>query len=388
MEQMRADLHVHVDGAINKENIINALKKAERDGCKKFCLLEHNNLNVLEPICEIIKEGSLRDYYSGELFLGCEYDNIIDAHHQNSDGSCYDGFVSHILVYMPFEDALKLKQDKILHARNKMADYAADYKKLMERIDELGDIPKPTMEELISQETPHIVKDLQKWVTSDRNRRIAYLDALQTVPRVIDYPSDFIRNLAQNPNGKLFYKPEGVPYSSELLKIIRTETPEAKVILAHPAWMQASFNMENYLETMMSLDEKVGQKAFDGIEVCYYLNSKEEQDFLEKYATERNLLQTAGSDSIKVDGEMYYMHKGEKFFFVPEFGNAMGTAFDMGNIEVMPDGDKNVIHTVKGGSPLVVESQLFEDIKVDENEAKEILNAKQPKETKEMGMWA
>ena len=374
---VRVDMHVHVDGRVNKENVIKSLVKAQKDKVKKLCLLEHSSLDVLAPLLEILKEGSLRKYYSGELFVGCEYDNIIDAHHTNKDGTNYDGFISHILVYTSLEDCIKLFNNKTLHMRDREKDYKKDYKKLLNRIKQLKNAEKleiPTLEDLKSMDTPHIVKDLQAWVVQNPKRRNDYRVALNTTPRIIDHPSDFIRNLAQDPQGPLFYKPTYAPYTSQLFKIIRKEAKSAKIILAHPAYMHAQFKTPYYLETMIDFAKQISPEPFDGIEVCYYLNTPEEQEFLEKYANKHNFLKTAGSDSIKVEGEMYFIRNGEKYFFVPKLGTALGATFDLGKVKIKQQDDRKIIEIIGGGSPLVVEEDLFEDIKIDEKEAYKMLN--------------
>lgn len=368
---VRVDLHVHVDGQINKENVIKCLQKAEADGVKKLCLLEHSHLDVLDPIVEILEEKSLRKYYSGELIIGCEYDTIIDAHHKNSDGTNYDGFISHILCYYSLEDALKLKENKILHARDKESDYKKDYEKLCEKLNELNlsfELEIPSLDDLKKMNCPHIVKDLQAWIAQNPTRREQYKLALNATEKTMDYPSDFIRNMTQDPKAPLFYEPEFVPHSSDLFKIIRKEAKSAKIVLAHPAYMHTCFTTAMYLETMMSYENKIDVKTFDGIEVCYYFNTLEEQQFLEEYADKRGFIKTAGSDSIKVDGEMYFIRDGEKYFFVPELGNALGTSFDIGNVKITEEQGRKLIKSDKGGSPLVVDKDLFEDIKVNEIE--------------------
>lgn len=376
---VRVDMHVHVDGKTNKENVINSLKKAEKDKVKKLCLLEHSHLDILTPILEILKEGSLRKYYSGELFVGCEYDNIIDAHHTNNDGSNYDNFVSHILVYTSLEDSIKLFNNKVLHARDKEKDYKKDYKKLLKRIMQLNGIDNleiPTLKDLKSMNTSHIVRDLQAWITQNPQRRNAYKTALNATPRIMDYPSDFIRNLAQDPQGPLFYKPTYAPYTSVLFKTIRKEAKSAKIILAHPAYMHAKFKTQYYLDTMIGFAKQISKEPFDGIEVCYYFNTPEEQEFLENYANKHNFLKTAGSDSIKVDGEMYFIRNGEKYFFVPKLGTALGATFDLGKVEIKQEDDKKIIKILDDDSPLVAQKDLFEDIKIDEKEAYKMLNNK------------
>ncbi len=381
-QKVRVDLHVHVDGKLTKENVIKCLIKAEQDKVQKLCLLEHSHLDVLAPVVEVLKDGNLRDYYSGELILGCEYDTMIDAHHINKDGTNYDGFISHILSYYNLEDALKLYKNKILHNRNFKKDYKHDYKELitiLNKLDKSGDVEKPSMKELKSIGEPHIIKDLRVWICKNEGRKAQYRKLLNTDDSVLDYPSDFIRKMSQDPKGPLFYKPSFVPYASELFKILRKEAKSAKIVLAHPAYMHVVFTKENYLETMMSYENNIDVKTFDGIEVCYYFNTKKEQDFLEKYADKRHFIKTAGSDSIKVDGEMYYIHDGVKYYFVPELGNALGTAFDIKNVTIKKQGDKKIIETKNGGSPLVVDKNLFEDIKVDVVSAFEMLKKKKLK---------
>lgn len=367
-KKVRADLHVHVDGGITEENVIKVLKKAQKDGCKKLCVLEHSKLNVLSVLVPLLERGMVNKYFRGSLIIGCEYDTMIDAHFTNPDGSCYDNYISHILVYMPLEDAIKINKNKVLHARDEKADYKADYEQVVAKIKQLPNakmLQIPTMAELVEQKVEHVGKDLQAWIVADKNRKEQYMKALNIDESVIDYPGPFVRRMTQMPDAPLFYSPVYVSKCSTLFEIIRKNVKSAYIVLAHPAYMQTEFNTQYYLNTMMSYQDKMKIKIFDGIEPRYYLNTKAEEDFLINYAKERNFIMTAGSDSIKVDGMMWFIRDGKKFYFTPTLGNALGTSYDLGKVQIVKEGDKQVLKVVDGGSPLVVDAELFENIKVD-----------------------
>ena len=365
---VRADLHVHIDGRINEENIIKTLKKAQNDGCKKLCILEHCHLNILDDLLSLLKKGEVEKYFKGSLIIGCEYDTLIDAHFVNEDGSNYDNYISHILVYMSLEDAIAINKNVILHKRNYEQDYIQDYEQIIAKINGLQfakDLQLPTIDELKKQETDHIGKDLHAWIVKDENRKAKYMKALSTDETIIDYPAPFVRNIMQKPSSPLFYKPASVPFSSELFKIIRKKVKSATIVLAHPAYMHTNFNTQFYLDTMMSYQQNLNIKTFDGIEPRYYLNTKAEQDYLIDFAKKHNFIMTAGSDSVKIDGLMYFNRDGKKLFFRPTLGNALGTSYDIGNVDVCEENGQQIVVVKNGGSPLEVDKDLFEDIKVD-----------------------
>lgn len=362
----RGDIHVHIDGHATKQEVIEYLKKAECMGIKKLCLLEHDKLNALKILEEIAKTDGIDRYYSGELVLGVEFSTMLDCHHTNPDGTNYDGFVSHLLVYMPLDEAHKLYRNKTLIARDKNVDYVADYNKLVTRIKNIDNsLEIPKLEDLKACQTPHIVKDLRKWIMGDEQRKEKYRKALGITEEQFFNDSAFIRQLAENPQGVLYYKPEFMAYTSQLLEIIKKETPKSKVVIAHPFYMVGSFNAEYYLQTLLSVPNFTAKPNIDGVEVGYMLNTPEQTKFLDAFATQNNLLKTHGTDANLGYKEMFYVNDGKKYYYTPRLGWPVATAYYNGNLIINGIDGKNMIKLKNTSDDYMVDSTLFSDILAD-----------------------
>lgn len=370
MAQVKADLHVHINGRTSKEDFIGYLRKAESDGVKKLCLLEHDKLTNVSLIEDLLANNELQKYYTGELIVGVEYNAMLNTNYINSDGSNYDGYTCHFLTYMSLSDAKKMLQVKSLYGRDVESDYAEDYEKLMKKIriaaaNKNISVKLPTIDELKVIKQPHIVKDLHSWITSDEDRIKQYTKVLDLDSEHLASSSKFIRELAQRPEGVLFYNPTALPQLTDLLKIIRTTAPSAKVIVAHPAYMSNYFDTVMYLETLFKMPVVAGNKNFDGIEAKYYFNTPKENVFFEEFANNNNLIKTAGTDSITYTGKIQrYAVNGEVYMFEPSFGKAMGYAYYTGKYNVVVENGVKYINYIDDSSTLTVDESLFNDISI------------------------
>ena len=370
-KQVKADLHVHVDGNTNKEQVINYLVHAQKCGVKKLAFVEYGNLNVIDALLEIMREpGGIAKYYTGELVIGTELSCELDANHINPDGTNYDGNIVHILTYLSFKDAVKLKRTNSMFNRNKQQDYDDDFVSLCKKLCEVGSalgLEMPTEEELRQMNTPHIVKDLHAWICKDEKRMHEYKDILKITEEQIDNPSKFIRQLAEQPTGVLKFRQSSTYTVSQAIKEIKKVAPSAHFVVAHPAYMKDEFNAEFYLDSLLSIPPVIaGQNNFFGIETQYFLDTPQENEMLSRYADKHGLKKSAGSDSRVPGKDMFLDYKGERFLFKPQFGVAMGTALKMGKVQPVEEVEgKPYIQPVGNAGELSVDEDLLKDICID-----------------------
>ena len=368
--QVKVDLHTHVDLHENRNDLISFFKKAESEGIKKLAFLEHNCLKYIKPLQEIMAEsGGIGKYYTGQLLCAFEMGVVIDANHTNEDGTNYDGNIAHILVYMPVKDAITLSEKSDLFVRDLEKDYKDDYEVitgLVKKKDRKGELVIPTIDELASMKTQTIVKDYYAWIISDEKRKGEYKRVLGLTDAQISSDSVFVRELHQTVGKLLYYVPKAIVSVSELIRKVREYSDTAKIVVAHPAYMQDFFDKKYYLETLFSMDEVIkGRRNFDGIEVYYFRNTRKENAYLEKFARENNLLATAGSDSYPLSEYMYFAVDGKKFFFKPKYGRAIGTAYDEGNVVIEEKDGKLIVDSIGDSGILKVDENLFNDIAYD-----------------------
>lgn len=374
---VKADLHVHIDGHSTKDNVIEYLKSAENSKVKKLCLLEHSYLNNLKPILEIMNdEGGIGKYYTGELIIGVEFVATIDRKHINKDGSCYDDNCTHILAYMPLKEAINLKsKSEKLFNRDTEKDYIDDYNIICNKIrslDKNSICELPKCEDLKAISTPHIAKDLHKWITQgDEKRQNAYTKVLHLTDEQIKNPSTFIRELVLEKGSILYYQQKLYPPIKDLFEEVIKYAPSVRFVLAHPAHMSTAFNTQYYIDTIFSLPPMFKDRPnFYGIEVGYFLNTPDETEYLRKYATEHNLKMSAGSDSRYPLNEMFFTpnNSSTQYFYKPSFGTAFGTAFYDNKVEIETKSNKQYIKVINNGGELLVDEDFLSDFAIKEKQ--------------------
>ena len=370
MKNIKTDLHVHINGRANKKEFIEFLKKAERDGVKKLCLLEHDKLTNVDIIQDLLQNNELHKYFTGDLIVGAEYNALINTSFINEDGSCYDGYTGHYLVYMSLDDAKKMKQNARLYLRNLDVDYQQDYEELIKNIKKASEkngvqVEIPAIDELKSFHKPHIVKDLYFWMISNSNRQETYSEAQNLTDEQKRSESAFIRQLAQKPSGILFYVPQALPSLTELISIIRATAPSAKMIVAHPAYMHNDFNTKYYLDGLMSLVDGNGNRCFDGIEGLYFLNTVEEETFLKQYAESKNLIVTGGTDSYGYEGLVAQFSDSDgSYYFKLNYGKTFKKAEELGAVKRSCEGGKKIVDYIDESSAIMLPENLFSDLAV------------------------
>lgn len=328
-DNVKCDLHVHLDGNISKENIIKWLENAERNGVKYLSLLEHSNINLYRegsPLQDMIKNGEVEKYYSGKLISGVEMTCLIDdGVISPKTGFDYSGHSIHVTV-LNF-DAEKAEKIGIIdkdgnHKQWLKEGFFSEALKVNEsRVREVlrkKNLPEPP-KGYFNTDGKHdaIEKQLYNYWYIDRPEFGAMFDKMYGK---ITQPSEFTKKNFRNKDSVLafdnYYYPSLYECMSQFKKI-------GTVALAHPAYTNKQFSYKDFLETIINTYGNI----FDTIEVPYLQNTPEETEYLYNFAKAHNMpIVAGGTDSILTkDGQMYLMMNGEKILFKPNLGNAKKT---------------------------------------------------------------
>lgn len=241
----KVDFHVHTsasDGVISPKKVVD---RAYRNGVSILAITDHDTVNGLP---EAINEAKIKDI---KIIPAVEF----SCNHNNESIHLLGFFKDDSYKSKEFLEILdSIKRRRILRAEEMV-------KKLYDIFEikiDFKDVLKYG-ESVIAR--PHIAK--------------AIMDA--GYPYTQDYIFDnFIGKdrPAYVPTNKITIK-EGIDILHKF---------NAIVVLAHPILIKNS-----PLEEFLKFD-------LDGIEAVYFLNSKEDEEFLLSFAREHNLLVTAGSD--------------------------------------------------------------------------------------------
>lgn len=241
----KVDFHVHTnasDGIISPKDVVN---RAYKNGVSILAITDHDTVNGLP---EAINEAKIKDI---KLIPAVEF----SCNHNNESIHLLGFFKDDSYKSKEFLEILdSIKRRRILRAEEMV-------KKLYDIFEikiDFRDVLKYG-ESVIAR--PHIAK--------------AIMDA--GYPYTQDYIFDnFIGK------DKPAYVPTNKITIEEGIDILHKFN--AIVVLAHPILIKNS-PLEEFLEFDL-----------DGIEAVYFLNSKEDEEFLLSFAREHNLLVTAGSD--------------------------------------------------------------------------------------------
>lgn len=241
----RTDFHVHTnfsDGILSPKDIID---RAKENNVSILAITDHDTIDGITEAISLANENDIKLIPGIEL--SCNYNNesihLLGFFKDNS-------YTSENLLKLLDE----IKNRRIIRAKNMV-------KKLKEKFDINIDFNKVSElgGEIIAR--PHIAR--------------AIIDA------GYPYSQDYIFD---NFIGK--DKPAYIPTTKITLEegIEILHKFNAIAILAHPILIK-----NTPLKEFLKFD-------LDGIEAIYYLNSKEQEEYLIKFAKENNLLITAGSD--------------------------------------------------------------------------------------------
>lgn len=260
------DLHMHTCYSDGTDSVCELLKKVASVELEAISITDHNSCLAYEALEQL----TVSDYYHGDIIVGCEFTTSFE--HRLIEVLGY-GFDYHkVQAYL---DSYYTKE--VVEERTSLL-----YHSLITKIKELGLIfaldevrDKKFDNEFFERE---IYEELVKY---PENKKIFGEDIFSSF-------SDFFRKGLTNPTSKLFLNyPKYKPAIKDIIDLVHQAG--GLVFLAHP--FQYKFE-----DTKEFLDRIYEKCDFDGIECFYTTFSQEQSEFLIKFAKERGLFISGGSD--------------------------------------------------------------------------------------------
>ncbi|MBQ7306980.1 MAG: hypothetical protein IJW82_00455 [Clostridia bacterium] len=323
---IKSDLHLHLEENAKKEDLIKLLQMAEKEEVKGLGVLSYNSLDIYAPngiFCQVLDEG-IKKYYSGKIVsaveMVCQIDNVISPN--NFD---YYGYRADVCLYdFDYEKLKKYFLPQTLK-QNWIEDFET-FKKLSKNLDiEIPSIdnftndyhPLSFVEQLMAK-YPEIIKQ--------------FSDVLGIE---INIASDLTRNHITNPKGKLFFEQKLFPKVSDILKMAKE--CNSKVALAHPAYMNKSFDTKDYIESLINFSRS--NKDFKEIEyICgdYMLNTQNDRKIIKEMAQKLNVKLICGSDMRLIE-KMFYLGElsQERVYYTPRPGFSIAKEIETKNGDLM-----------------------------------------------------
>ncbi len=247
---MKINLHTHSNNSLDGEFDVDQLIEFFEEN--KFDIISITDHDTCEAYKHINNNSNIK------IVTGIEADAIVNNH--TYDFLCYDFKLDEIYIYAKEKyESVDKRQTKIFNALVKKA--------------KKNNINLTNVESYNSKEEyahAAIFKMLDKNFLKKYN---------------IQSSSDLYRVSTLDSNFPLYIDMHIVwPDIKELIEVIHNSN--GKIFIAHPY---------RYNKDVLEVLEEV-REYVDGIEICNNPNSKEEVDFLYKYAKDNNLLVSCGSD--------------------------------------------------------------------------------------------
>lgn len=256
------DLHTHTKYSDGTWTLKELLNNAEKNGVEILSITDHDSIDVYKELEKI----NSKDYYSGKIIHGAEFNAIFDGIKiellgYDFDYNKADNFINKIYKEDKIID-LKREYDLFIEAcnRNKIQVDKIDYNESM------------------GWPLDVILNSIKKY---PNNKNILSDKELND----FDY---IFRSSTCNKEFPLY-----IDFSYQIpdAKLISDKIRESggKVFLAH----LFKYPLVNY---KIFLDSLVKENIIDGIEVYYSEFTNEQIEFLEQYCKDNNLFMSAGSD--------------------------------------------------------------------------------------------
>lgn len=260
------DLHIHSTCSDGYYSVIDILKMAEEKGIEKLSFCDHNVVGAYEEL----KNINIKDYYTGEIIPGIEFDFV------------YKNKVFHMLGYN--YDVNKMKESKYLD-KSTEEDLIKCEKERLEFFksvcEKLGIKLSPDLKIVKSSEPANdIIKaDMQKYKENDEILN----DILGK-----DRRKSFWLGHVTNPESPFYIDlTKGLPTAKEIAYEIHNAG--GVVVLPHVFEYKSMDNIQ-FLEDMYNMG------FLDGIECVHSKHTKENVEFLVDFCKKNNLKMTGGSD--------------------------------------------------------------------------------------------
>ena len=332
MDKIKSDLHVHVDYNVNKEAIKTILEKAEANGVKAICMLEHNELNLYKKggvLESLSKSGELDRIYSGKIVSGCEVTCIVNKTNPTKYAFNFNNYYVH-LTMLDF-DVEKAEKVKWFNKKFQNKIFKKDVKQVIKMLKQLG-LEVPKKDYFVFEKG--VPRQIWEFMHKDPKRQARYEEVLGK----FETCSDFVRVIFEDPNSKLWFKQARTPYLTEVIEYVRDIG--ARIFVSHPCHMNKKFATTSYLDALINVDAGYSF-PFDGIETKYFLNTVIDTKVLEDYALARNLEMSGGTDyqylvsERNPEGKMYLINNGERTYFVPVPGTMIKTLLETRNGDLL-----------------------------------------------------
>ena len=267
------DLHIHTIYSDRADDIITILNKAQKLGLKYLSITDHDCCKAYLDL----KNMDISKYFSGDIIPGIEI--TVSFNNQRID----------ILAYN--FDNIDVINDYFQKVKN--IDWASIKLKL--RKDFLYKLDKLNLKYDDKFKDEKFQSEFLKYET------LLYASLLELNPNLKeiikeDYcesPNDFFRKCICNPNSEFFIN--FIQYYPKLKDSINFIHENGGIcFLAHPFEYRAA-QPEKFIKSIYDYCEENNCKL-DGIETHYSTFTNEQIDYLKKFAKERNILISGGSD--------------------------------------------------------------------------------------------
>lgn len=260
------DLHMHTLYSDGTDSVLDILKKASTSELEIISITDHNQCGAYQELDTI----SISDFYTGKIITGCEFTTSFE--HRLIEVLGY-GFDYHKV--QSYLDSYYTKE--AIEERTSLL-----YHSLITKMKELGLIF--ALEQVRDKKFDNEFFErgiYDELVKHPENKELLGEDIFSSF-------SDFFRRGLTNPTSKLYLDyPKYKPALKDIIDLVHRAG--GIVFLAHPFQYK-------FADTEEFLDRIYEECDFDGIECFYTTFSQEQSEFLVKFAKERDLFISGGSD--------------------------------------------------------------------------------------------
>lgn len=334
MGQIKCDLHYHMDNHINIGDVKRILTLAQDNNVKVISLIEYDNYNLYKPngVLNVLQSsGELNKIYSGKIVAGCEIKCVANCIPAKKGDFNFNNYTIHILLY-DF-NVEKMGSFKFFDNNLKIKNFKKDVKNFLKTLKKIK-LELPSKKYF--KENLNIFEQFYCFINENENRKLEFQKVLGSFNNF----SAFKKELFENPNSKLFFKPSYVPYLTDVMEFARKI--DAKIYIAHPCYTNSGFSVNEYLDALMNIKTDFAF-PFDGIEITHYLNSVNDTKLLHDYAVSHNLEEIGGTDykclfsEQNPNGNMSLVNNNGQQIFTPKPGFLIKQFYETGNGELLID---------------------------------------------------